>query len=292
MSLGRDSLGAGGVDRPVTPSGELTLEHFYDAYPRIEEQFKALLDISLNPRGPEFLYELVHGLGLRSSATVLDLGCGEGRHTVALAARFGFTVIGIDPVNRHLALAKKALAVAAKKTPRLSEAVRFQHGTAEQIPLSEGTVDLIWCRDVFSHVAAHEEAFAECRRVLRGTGRMLLYQMFATGRLQPGEAEALFVPLRVVSADPETTEAAIRAAGLRIDDCIVLGSEGGEYAEEQNAAGARSLIHAARLLREPQRYVAEFGKVNYDIKLADCLWHIYRMIGKLSTRTYLLSAGQ
>jgi hypothetical protein len=28
----------------------------------------------------------------------------------------------------------------------------------------------------------------------------------------------------------------------------------------------------------------------YDIKLGDCLWHIYRMIGKLSSRIYLLSA--
>jgi hypothetical protein len=31
-------------------------------------------------------------------------------------------------------------------------------------------------------------------------------------------------------------------------------------------------------------------KQNYDIKLADCLWHVYRMIGKLSSRVYLLSA--
>jgi cyclopropane fatty-acyl-phospholipid synthase-like methyltransferase len=83
---------------------EPSLEHFYDAYPRIEENFKALLDISLNPRGPEFLYDLVKGLGLPSSAKVMDLGCGEGEHTVALAERFGFSVVGIDPVNRHLRL--------------------------------------------------------------------------------------------------------------------------------------------------------------------------------------------
>jgi hypothetical protein len=29
---------------------------------------------------------------------------------------------------------------------------------------------------------------------------------------------------------------------------------------------------------------------NYDIRLGDCLWHVYRMIGKLSRRIYLLSA--
>lgn len=36
--------------------------------------------------------------------------------------------------------------------------------------------------------------------------------------------------------------------------------------------------------------MTRFGKQNYDIKLGDCLWHIYRMIGKLSSRVYLLSA--
>jgi ubiquinone/menaquinone biosynthesis C-methylase UbiE len=44
------------------------------------------------------------------------------------------------------------------------------------------------------------------------------------------------------------------------------------------------------LIRDPDRYVTRFGKQNYDIKLGDCLWHIYRMIGKLSSRVYLLSA--
>jgi hypothetical protein len=51
------------------------------------------------------------------------------------------------------------------------------------------------------------------------------------------------------------------------------------------------LLHAARLLRAPERYIAQFGQVAYDIKLGDCLWHIYRMIGKLSPRIYLLSAA-
>ena len=39
---------------------------------------------------------------------------------------------------------------------------------------------------------------------------------------------------------------------------------------------------AARLLRDPDRYVAEFGEANYQVMLGDCLWHVYRMIGKLT----------
>lgn len=43
------------------------------------------------------------------------------------------------------------------------------------------------------------------------------------------------------------------------------------------------------LLREPERYVAQFGRTNYDIMLSDCLWHVYRLIGKLGGRAYVLS---
>jgi len=42
-------------------------------------------------------------------------------------------------------------------------------------------------------------------------------------------------------------------------------------------------------LRDPQRYVAEFGQAAYEIMLGDCLWHVYGMIGKLDRRVYVLS---
>ena len=90
---------------------------------------------------------------------------------------------------------------------------------------------------------------------------------------------------------PDVTEAAITGAGLRIDQCIVLGSQWGEYAQEHHGSGGRHhLLHAARLRRDPGRYIQQFGAANYDIALGDGLWHVYRMIGKLSARIYLLSA--
>ena len=78
-------------------------------------------------------------------------------------------------------------------------------------------------------------------------------------------------------------------AGLRIDEHIDLGSEWGEWVEEHGAQGTRRLLHAARLLRARDRYVDGFGRAAYDIMLADCLWHVYRMLGKLSGHAYLLS---
>jgi SAM-dependent methyltransferase len=270
---------------------EAQLNAFYDAYPRIEAEFQAALDASLKPRGPESLYELVRDLGLSRGASVVDVGCGEGKHTLALAERFGFVVRGIDPVQRHIDLAQEALSVASKRKPELGTLVHFEVGAVEGIPLADASVDLVWCRDVLVHVEALDKAYAECRRVLRANGRTLVYQWFRTDRLEPREAEWLWKTMRVVpaSADPQRTEAAIAAAGLRIEKRIELGSEWGERAEEDAGDGSRRLLRAARLLRAPERYVARFGQAAYDIMLGDCLWHIYRMIGKLSPRAYLLA---
>jgi hypothetical protein len=116
--------------------------------------------------------------------------------------------------------------------------------------------------------------------------------MFATSLLEPGEA-AFLLPVMGCSPEamrPENTEAAISDADLRIDHCVILGTERGEYAQEHARHQGRHLLHVARLIRDPDRYITRFGIQNYDIKLGDCLWHIYRMIGKLSGRVYLLSA--
>ena len=148
---------------PVSPIDPSLIED-YDHYPRIEAEFQSALDESLNPRGPELLYEIVGGLGLPERADVLDLGCGEGKQSLDLAQRFGFSVRGIDPVPRHIELCNERRDEAAKSDPRLRELLRFELGAAEALPTDDASIDLIWCREVPVLVGALDEAFAECRR--------------------------------------------------------------------------------------------------------------------------------
>jgi SAM-dependent methyltransferase len=262
---------------------EPSLDEEYDEYPRIEEEFGEALDDSLNPRGPDSLYEIVAELGLPRGASVLDLGCGEGKQSIELAKRFGFSVTGVDPVRRHIELAREAAKAAGIDA-------RFELGRAEANPLADASVDLVWCREVMVLIEDLGTAFAECRRVMRADGRMLLYQMFATGLLEPREAERLFgrTYSQAASWDAEKVEEAFLGAGFVIEKQVDFGGEWGEFAQEQRGDGGRQLIHAARLLRDPERYIAKFGRTAYDIMLGDCLWHVYRMIGKLSGRVYLL----
>ena len=266
--------------------------HDHDSYDEIEEQFQDALDVSLNPASRGVLYDLAAGLGLGADATVLDVGCGVGRHSIELARQLGLVVRGIDPSLRSLEIARQELDRAANDHPGLGERVSFAFGTAHNLPAADQSVDLIWCRDVLSLVDQLGAAYAEFLRVLRPGGRALIYQMFTTDRLEPAEAAWLLPVMGCSEASmrPEVTEAAISGAGLRLDQCIVVASQWHEYAHERNGAPGRDLLHAARLLREPGRYISQFGRGNYDIALGDCLWHIYQMIGKLSGRIYLITA--
>jgi SAM-dependent methyltransferase len=256
----------------------------HDAFDLVEEQFNEALDESLDPSGPGVLYDYVAAMGLPAGSVALDAGCGEGEHAIDLSRRFGLRVTGVDPVARCVEAARRAAGP--------GDPVTFETGTAENLPMASASVDLIWCRDVLCLVEDLGRAYREFRRVLRPGARAVIYQMFATSLLEPAEAAFLLPVMGCFpgSMRPENTAAAIDAAGLRVDRCVVLGTQWGEHAQEHTRRPGRHLLHAARLIRDPDRYITRFGQANYDIKLGDCLWHIYRMIGKLSSRVYLLSA--
>ena len=269
-------------------SADEQLEAYYAAYESIEEEFLAALDESRGARGPDMLYDLVGGFGLPAGATALDVGCGQGRQALELAERFGLVVTGLDPIPSHLEQAEACLAACSSG---LADRVSFELGQAEELRFADETMDLVWCKDVLVHVVALEAAYREFRRVLRPSGRALVYQScYATERLEPKEAEVLWgVGFVRENADPARTEAAIAASGLQVDDCIEVGLEWGEHGQEHSGKAGRRLLHTARLLREPERYRARFGAAAYDIMLGDCLWHVYRLLGKMSARVYVLS---
>jgi SAM-dependent methyltransferase len=273
-------------------TNQLSLEQSEDAYHRIEDEFQQALDVSLNPRGWEMLYDLVSDLHLPPGAATLDVGCGEGKQALTLAERFAFDVRGLDPVPRRIELANERRMAASQQRPEVLERLHFEVGAAEELPAGDASIDLIWCKDVLVLVGAIDRAYAEFRRVLKDDGRVLLFQScFATPRLGAPDADWLWHADAVgrANSDPARTEAAIAAAGLRVDERMEVGIEWREWSEEHTSNEGRQLLHAARLLRDPQRYVERFGQWAYDIMLSDCLWHVYHMLGKLSARVYLLS---
>jgi SAM-dependent methyltransferase len=262
----------------------MSMEDSYDEYPRIEEAFQALLDESLDPRGPSSLLDLVADLGLPAGSTVVDVGCGEGDDALALHERFGFEVHGVDPVERHV-----ELATAAASDAGVTDHVRFEIGTAERIPRSDRSVDLLWCKEVLMY-SDLTRAFAEFARVLRPGGLGFVYQVLTGPEMTDAEADEFWSADGLASSvRPSDIESGIERAGLRLLDRHDLGSEWGEYAQERTGAGGRRLVHVARLRRDPQRYIDAFGITSYRIMLGDCLWHVYRMIGKLHGAAFVFA---
>ena len=93
--------------------------------------------------------------------TILDLGCGTGRFSEALAVRFDAKVIGIDPSKKMLEQAQRKLR---------DQRIRYEVGRGESIPLADNSIDLIFMSMIFHHFDDPKLAARECRRVLRNGG--------------------------------------------------------------------------------------------------------------------------
>lgn len=273
-------------DEPRISVGEM-----YTNGPLTELQIDELLDESLRPRGPEFLFEVAGGLGVDASSRVLDIGSGNGRHVIELARRFGCRTIGVEFVWDYLSSGFPDLEDVRANEPEVAARLAVAQGSISALPFPEGTFDLVWSRDMLVHIEDLRGALLECRRVLRPGGAMVIFQMFATPWLEPGEAERLWPALAVVEAnvDPARFEAVVGEAGWSIERREELRGEWREYLEESGPGKtSRQLLHVARLLRDEERFRGLMGDVDYRLSVADRLWGVYQMIGKLAPRVYVL----
>lgn len=246
------------------------------SFVEIEPEFHAALEMSLNPNGPDALFDVVADFGIEPDAAVLDAGCGRGRQALELARRFGFNVVGVDPVDRHGPVDQELAA-----RPLEQGSVRFVEGRFEQLPVEDSSLDLIFCRDSIMF-ADLDVVAAEFHRVLRTGGRGVVYLVLTGPLMTELEAEHFARLMRGRTLLPAEIDKALERNGLPVDQRIDYGGEWAERAQEHDGSPGQRLLYASRLLRQPERYIQQFGQDHYDIMLGDCLWHVYRMIGKLT----------
>jgi SAM-dependent methyltransferase len=134
---------------PPRPRRVRTLE-----YVRQTERHETVIEIAF---GPEIWSTI-------SGREILDLGCGEGGHVLALAARGAGFVTGVDilPGFHH----------ADQESRRLGYPVRFVVGRTED--LADASFDVVISHDSFEHFAEPERLLAEMTRLTRPDGRLFI----------------------------------------------------------------------------------------------------------------------
>lgn len=96
--------------------------------------------------------------------TVLDIACGEGYGSQALAPR-AERMVGID-----IDLASVQRANETYRRPNL----RFLQGNLESIPQADQSFDVALCFETLEHVANQPQALSELARVLKPEGLLLI----------------------------------------------------------------------------------------------------------------------
>ena len=119
---------------------------------------------------------------LRPGETVLDIGSGGGIDTILAAHRVGpeGKAIGLDVVEQMLERARGHAAEAD-----VDGWTEFLEGEMEDIPLPDGSVDVVISNGVLNLSARKSRALAEIFRVLGPGGRISLADLTVEGELPP-----------------------------------------------------------------------------------------------------------
>ncbi|MBL6786415.1 MAG: class I SAM-dependent methyltransferase [PS1 clade bacterium] len=106
---------------------------------------------------------LADHLALDAAGVYLDVGCGTGNYTAALAA-LGGCWTGIDPSDQMLSAARA-------KGPN----IRWVRATAERLPFVDARFDAVVSTLALHHMADLSAAFRDIDRVLRPAGRTVIF---------------------------------------------------------------------------------------------------------------------
>ena len=111
--------------------------------------------------------ELAPGVRIRSSHTVVDVGCGDGG-LIGFCAGQSAEVIFIDRDSHRLAATEERI----RKSP--ARAYRAIASDCDPIPLEDAIADLVICTEVLEHVPDPAAFLRELIRVTRPGGRLLV----------------------------------------------------------------------------------------------------------------------
>jgi ubiquinone/menaquinone biosynthesis C-methylase UbiE len=150
---------------------------------------------------------------LPARAETLEVGAGAGYNAETLLDRFPtWRLLATDYDEDMVSLAKVRL-------DRFGARARAEQADATDLPYPDGSFDLVVSLGVWHHVGSWERALAECARVLRPRGRLLLVDLLADffkgpiARVFPPERTYTLGELRAQLATAGFARFRVKAAG-------------------------------------------------------------------------------
>ena len=148
---------------------------------------------------------------------VLDLGCGTGRHTLALIQAGASEITALDMTPEMLAIAR------AKVGDRFPPVRWLQHALPDPLPFRDGTFDLVVLGLVAEHVVDLPHALGEVVRVLSPGGRFIMSALHPDRTAEGQRARfidpqtGLRQPIATIHRTIEQYLVTARSAGLHLD---------------------------------------------------------------------------
>jgi ubiquinone/menaquinone biosynthesis C-methylase UbiE len=129
--------------------------------------------------GKDATLGLVEFAGLQQGCQVIDVGGGYGGPARTLAQLLDAHVTVLDLTEEFC-----RVGTALTEMTGLSERVRFEHGSALDMPFPDASFDAAWMQNATMNMPDKERLFREIHRVLRPGGRLVIQDQ-AAGPVQP-----------------------------------------------------------------------------------------------------------
>jgi ubiquinone/menaquinone biosynthesis C-methylase UbiE len=146
--------------------GRMTKKHREAIQKQFTRTAEAFSKIAVRD-APEVVTEKIEFAKPQTADLALDVACGPGAYTLALAPRVQYAR-GIDITEEMI---RQARAFQAEK--QVANAA-FDCGEAESLPYADATFDLVTCQMSFHHMPKPEAALGEMVRVTKPEGRIVV----------------------------------------------------------------------------------------------------------------------
>ena len=108
-------------------------------------------------------------LNINAGDLVLDVGCGEGRHSIGLHVDKEVNAVGMDLSREDIKTAKSRIKDFSISDQNKSYCV-FGAGDIQSLPFKDNVYDAVICSEVLEHLESLDNAVSEIVRVLRPGG--------------------------------------------------------------------------------------------------------------------------